>query len=188
MMSKLLLTTLAFLWINSNSSRATDAFHEQSFGEKVVDQAIAIVAAFSKEAQLPDISVFLKRIAKVESNWGKDPKTFRPNYHGGIWQVDRIGFNETKNTASHPRLKRILTAVQRIQILPDAAPIEWNSTAWEKCRIPVFSCLAARIYLATIAAPIPPSLIEQASYWKKHYNTEAGSGTEIDFISANILT
>ena len=38
----------------------------------------------------PDDKLFLRRLAFAESNDGLDPKTFRKNYFGGIWQVNIV--------------------------------------------------------------------------------------------------
>ena len=44
--------------------------------------------------------------------------------------------------------------------------------------------LFARLHLLRCPGPIPDSLEGQAAYWKKHYNTILGKGTEEGYISA----
>ena len=51
-----------------------------------------------------DDHMYMDRIACVESNNGLDLNTYRDGYYGGIYQVDRIGFEDTKDVASHPGL------------------------------------------------------------------------------------
>ena len=46
---------------------------------------------------------------------------------------------------------------------------------------PLYSGIAARLYLGNVAKPIPLTLQGQATYWKLHYN-RGGNGTEQDFI------
>ena len=60
--------------------------------------------------------------------------------------------------------------------------IDWTSTTWNDLEKPLYSGLAARLFLARLSAPIPTDLASQAQYWKTHYNTVAGSGTVQKFI------
>lgn len=60
--------------------------------------------------------------------------------------------------------------------------IDWTETTWNDLEKPLYSGLAARLFLARLSAPIPTDLESQAQYWKTHYNTEAGSGTVQKFI------
>ena len=120
---------------------------------------------------------FMQRVACMESNYGTDPNTYRPNYHGGIWQVDKIGFDDTQNVASHPGLKGKFEKIQT------ATGISWQDTSWDDLQKPMYSGIAARLYVSNIPAPIPTDVRGQAEYWKKYYNTEKGKGTVEDFIS-----
>lgn len=168
----------------SDMPRAVNS-EEKSSGEVAVDQAIALVAEFSRAAGLSDASVFLKRIAKAESDFGRHPATFRKDYYGGIWQVDKVGYQETKNVRAHPSLRRLHAALAKILARTGVAETDWIKTSWKDCLIPLYSCMAARLYLALIPAPIPDSLSDQAKYWKTHYNTPSGAGTEQHFIASN---
>ena len=53
-------------------------------GAAVVKEVVDKVNPFQI---FPHDNNFLCRIAQVESKFGQDVNTFRPNYHGGIWQV-----------------------------------------------------------------------------------------------------
>lgn len=141
-------------------------------GESVVKEVVAKL-----KAMFGDDKEFMYRIACVESNFGNHPNTYREGYHGGIWQVDKIGFADTQNVASHPRLKTKFETIQA------ATGISWKNASWEDLRKPLYSGIAARLLLLNIPESIPSSLEEQAKYWKKHYNTESGKGTVQDFIS-----
>ncbi len=119
---------------------------------------------------------FLRRIAFVESKDGTDRNTYRPGYHGGIWQVDGAGFRSTQDTASHPRLK------QRYQQIMKTFGIDWPTVQWTDLRKPLYSGIAARLFLLNICANIPRDVAGQAIYWKRYYNTAAGGGTVQKFV------
>ena len=52
----------------------------------------------------PNDHGFMDQLACVESNNGLHPGTYRKSYYGGIYQVDKIGFEDTQNVNSHPGL------------------------------------------------------------------------------------
>ncbi len=160
-------------------------FGDKNTGEIAVNKAIALAAHIFISHQNPIVYVFLKRIARVESDLGRHSGTFRQGYFGGIWQVDRIGFDETKNLRSHPGLSRLHDEIKQRFSWGGLPGVDWSKTSWEDCTIPAYSCVAARLYLATISEAIPQSLEGQANYWKKYYNTAAGAGTAQHFINAN---
>ena len=57
---------------------------DRAMGSAVVQ---AVVDLIREHCIYPDDRLFLRRLAYVESRDGMDPKTFRPGYFGGIWQV-----------------------------------------------------------------------------------------------------
>ena len=61
--------------------------------------------------------------------------------------------------------------------------IDWTMVKWTDLEKPLFSALAARLYLARLKEAIPSDVPCQAKYWKKHYNTVNGSGTVEKFIN-----
>ena len=117
------------------------------------------------------------RIACVESNFGNDANTYRDNYHGGIWQVDEIGFKDTQDVVSHNKL------TERFKQIRNATGINWQSVTWEDLRKPIYSGIAARLFLLNDPTVIPTNLMEQARYWKEYYNTKKGEGTVENFIN-----
>ncbi|KAJ7349516.1 hypothetical protein OS493_038869, partial [Desmophyllum pertusum] len=121
----------------------------------------------------PNDRKFLSRVAWVESKYGEDPGTYRSGYHGGIWQVDKIGYRET---VTQQGLKKYWDKIDA------KLGIDWTETTWEDLEKPLYSGLAARLFLARISAPIPTDLPPQAQYWKTYYNTSAGKGTVQKFI------
>ena len=88
-------------------------------------------------------------------------------------QVDLIGYRET---VLQQGLKKYWDRIK------DKLRIDWTETEWEDLEKPLYSGLAARLFLARIPAPIPSDLPAQAQYWKTYYNTSAGKGTVQKFI------
>ncbi len=154
-------------------------------GLSLVTASVRFTKSVSDKLGLADASVFLTRVARAESNLGLDARTYRANYHGGIWQVDDVAFRASQDTQSHPSLiakhQKIKEHFQRW----DGNPLSWKDLAWIECRRPAVSCLAARIFLSNIPQAIPTSLEDQAHYWKTHYNTSAGAGSVQHFIAVN---
>ena len=128
---------------------------------------------------------FLKDIAYVESKYGEDPNTFSDKvqtpgkaaepYYGGIWQVDKIAFEDTKDIKSHPGLAK------QHQKIKDELGIDWNKVKYQDLTSPLNSALAARLKLMTVPDKIPGDTEGRAAYWKNHYNTGAGKGTSDKF-------
>ena len=144
-----------------------------------------VVRAVTNKVQgvFGDDQQFLRRIAFVESKDGTDSSTYRSGYNGGIWQVDDIAFRATQDTSSHPGL------IQQYKKVKDAFGIDWPSVQWSDLRAPLYSGLAARLFLLTKPGNIPCDVAQQAAYWKIYYNTPSGAGTEQKFIDdINSLT
>ena len=154
------------------SMAQSDIYTPGASGSKIVNDAVSKV-----ESTLGVTNKLLQRTAFVESKNGKDPNTYRDGYHGGIWQVDRIGFEDTQNVASHKNLKGHFK-----KIYADLG-IDWPTVKYEELRKPLYSAIAARLKYLNIASPIPPSwqLTRQAEYWKEHYNTRSGKGSVSKF-------
>ena len=145
----------------------------QSSGAEVVE---ATVEKIQESGIFTNDNKFLRRIAYVESKDGTDSNTYREGYHGGIWQVDKIAFEDTQDTKSHSRLSKKFAKIK------SKFGIEWSCVKWKDVEKPLYSGLAARLFLSNIPEPIPIEIDEQARYWKEHYNTEEGKGTVKRFI------
>ena len=111
---------------------------------------------------------YIRRIAAVESNYGLDhAKTFRPGYHGGIWQMDEAIFEKTKDTSSYPALN------EKYDEIDSEFDIDWPNVKWEDLRKPFHGGLASHLYMNTCAnESIPSSVQDQARHWKNNYNRE----------------
>ena len=147
----------------------------ETSGTKVVE---SVVSKIQLSGIFDDDHSFLSRIAFVESKDGTDSNTYRAGYGGGIWQVDRIAFQATKDISSHPAL------VGKHKKIKKAFNIDWSSVQWMDLRKPFYSGIAARLFLSNIAKQIPPAsdTMGQAQYWKTHYNTDDGKGKAQKFI------
>ena len=111
----------------------------EAHGAQAVEAAVQTTQHLFSDTELADVSVFLRRIAKVESQYGEDSRTYRPHYFGGIWQMDRVAYEETKRVSAHPRLAKWHCAIQKKSAESGLRPIEWSSTRWEQLAAPV-SC------------------------------------------------
>ncbi|XP_067662565.1 uncharacterized protein [Haliotis asinina] len=109
---------------------------------------------------------FLRRLAYVETRDGTDTKTYRPGYDGGIWQIDQDKFNQIKSSSTSSGL------IGKVQSLFN---IDWNTVQWSDLRKPLYSGLAAALYLSTITEPLPQGVENQGSYYKKYFRDDPHS-------------
>lgn len=161
-----------FIWLPEVKTQGQDLTRTpESSGTPVVLATVGLIresGIFSDDRQL------LRRIAWVESRDGTDSLTYRQGFHGGIWQVDLIAFQDTLNTTFG--LGSTLREIQR------HFGIEWQSVRWEDLRKPLYSALAARLILSNVTESIPlaSDVAAQASYWRRYYNNV---GAEARFIA-----
>lgn len=57
---------------------------DRNGGPAVVE---AVVDAIAQSCIFPNDNLFLRHLAKVETNDGLDPRTYNQFYSGGIWRV-----------------------------------------------------------------------------------------------------
>lgn len=88
-----------------------DPLLSEGKGEDVVCQTIALI---KQSGIFADDANILRRIAYTESQFGTHPNTYRSGYHGGIWQVDRIGFDDAKDINSHPSLGKLWPKIEKL--------------------------------------------------------------------------
>ena len=165
------------------NAQTDDTREPEASGEAVVEATVNLIGYYLQESttSLPDDKELLRRIALVETRYGTDNDTYRDNYHGGIWQVDEDMFIETKVILKSP--SRLDANIMQFM------GIDWHATTWEDLRKPLYSGLAARLFLSGIVEPIPlaSDVSGQAKYWKAHYDLPSGPGTEEEFIQAVLL-
>ena len=146
-----------------------------TFGTDVVEAAVALVeesAIFLIDNQ------FLRRLAWVESQDGKMSDTYRSGYFGGIWQVDDPNLLATQNVADYPDLTSVFNSLQ-VQF-----NIEWSSVQPQDLLEPLFSALAARIFMSTVSDPIPlaSDIQGQGLYWQNHYRPNETADTFVQLV------
>ena len=152
--------------------RYPDVFRSHGKGENISRDAVNLT-----ESVLGGTNDLLFKIAWVESRFGEHSGTYRRGYYGGIFQVDRKGFQATQDVRSHPGLRRKFQKIER------AFCIKWRDVRWWELRKPLYSAIAARLFLSNKPGAIPSSLKGQALYWKNYYNSGAGAGTATKFLN-----
>ncbi len=143
----------------------------EASGSDVVRAAVnRIQAMFGFDRQL------LRRIAFVESRDETDTDTYRPGYNGGIWQVDEDKFLSTQDTNR--------SSTQNVAVRT-AFNIDWPSVQWRDLRIPLYSGIAARLFLLNISdtESIPCDVPGQAAYWSTHYSSNTIVETYIEDVT-----
>ena len=150
-------------FVDETTLTEADIFSPDKTGHRIVELCIGKLK--SPDFNMPDDNQFLKRIAYVMSEFGKNMKT-----KGGIWQVTPTAFEDTMDTRAH---KLLPGKYQRIW---KAFKIDWKSVSYKDLDKPFYSALAARLYLSNYPEYIPPAhrIADQAEYWK--FNYMAGSG------------
>ncbi|XP_020604854.1 uncharacterized protein LOC110043706 [Orbicella faveolata] len=154
----------------SKCDACADPYTPKGKGNAVVAE---VVNKINNLGIFPNDHKFLCRVAWVESKYGQARGTYRSGYYGGIWQVDSIGYRET---VIQKRLKKYWDQIKA------RLGIDWTKTQWQDLEKPLYSGLAARLFLVRFRAPIPSDVLSQARYWKRYYNTSAGKGTVQKFI------
>ena len=147
---------------------------EEASGSAVV---LASISRIRQSEIFPSDNELLRRIAFVETRDGTNSDTYREGYHGGIWAVSEALFQDTQDASSNPSLSSLF------QQIDSFFGINWSTVLWNDLRKPLFSALAARIYLNIVpeAIPLAINIQSQGEYWQRNYNF-LGSLTE--FLSA----
>jgi hypothetical protein len=128
-------------------------------GEDVVD---AVDAKIQAALIFPEDHRFMVRVAYMESQFGIKADTYRPQFFGGIWQIDAAEFVRTQDPAHAAIFQKIQAEFS----------IDWPSITWQDLEKPLYSGLAFRILVETFGAPVPDTIALQADYWKQYYNTD----------------
>lgn len=121
----------------------------------------------------------LRRIAYAETQDGNDPSTYS-NFNGGIWGLNETKYNETKTNAHKlAQLQKVMPEISRI------LGINWLNTTWDDLRKPLYSAIAARLYMLilanyTIDIPLGSEVSDQGVYWSRYYTSS--NGTASDFV------
>ena len=109
----------------------------------------------------------LRRIAYVETADGTNAFTYAPGYSGGIWGVRHNVLEYTKK-ASSIILNKIFNEFR----------INWTEVEMEQMKMPLYSAIAARIYLQQYDSNLSNSAM-QKSVWQA-YNGEKRCADDYD--------
>ncbi|CAI8020542.1 von Willebrand factor A domain-containing protein 2 [Geodia barretti] len=116
---------------------------------------------------------FLRRMAKVESDNGRDVGL------GGIWRVDSGTFKD---------MDEFILSQQETPTLQSQFEehfcFSWSANVtprkYSAMDVPLYSALTVMVYLSSIGQSIPQDTEDQADFWTKHLNR---NGVEQEFIS-----
>ncbi|KAK7095217.1 hypothetical protein V1264_006656 [Littorina saxatilis] len=135
-----------------------------AFGSSVVD---AVVERIRSRCVFSEDRLFLRRVAQVVSRDGEDSATYRPNFNGGIWQVNETMFRATK-ACSTPDIQSACNYIS------SSFGIDWPAVTWSDLRKPLYSGLAAALStLLTLGSrTMPGSITEQADLWVEMYGEQ----------------
>ena len=134
-------------------------------GPEVAETVVTIIESAEIFSDNRNIHPYVRRIAWIESKDGLDNGTYRKDYHGGIWQVDKSLFLVTQNTS-------IPILIDKHKLVKKRFDTDWMKIHWEDLRIPLWSGLAVCLYMCTIEEEIPSSISKQAEHWNKLYNNK----------------
>ncbi|XP_067662240.1 uncharacterized protein [Haliotis asinina] len=143
--------------------------HAGANGPDVVTTVVDIIRT---NCILPEDKLFLRRLAYVETRDGSLPKTYGdPNNSGGIWQVSSSMLAQTQG--NQPEMRPLYTIIQ------NSLHINWTTVQWSDLRKPLYSGLAAALYLTLQTShpgvDIPLKIEEQATFWRDKYHSGGNS-------------
>ncbi|XP_067679055.1 uncharacterized protein [Haliotis asinina] len=161
-MKTVCVTVLFCSWVGVVASEIDLTRQDKQKGAEVVQAAIDRIrdgCIFSQDR------LFLRRLAYVESRDGLDPKTYRSGYYGGIWQVDESMFKQTVPCPS--AIRDVCNDIQT------NIGIDWSRVQWRDLLKPLYSGLAASLYIQLKqGSTIPGSVDAQSRIWKSIYQPQ----------------
>jgi hypothetical protein len=127
-----------------------------------------VTRRIQESGNFSDDKGLLLRLAWVESRYGWNSDVFHRNdsIPVGIWRMNKIALEDTKNVYLHPHLEK-----KHADIL-NVFGINWKTVTTLDLHRPLISGLAARLFLTNKPGIIPSNAREQAEYWKNYYNTD----------------
>ena len=137
----------------------------EAAGSKLVETVLIRIEA-AKISEDDQMYNYLRRVARVESSDGLDDSTYRDGYHGGLWQVDEPLFLVTQDNTTYPQL------TDKHKLVNDQFKVDWMTMQWRELRKPLWSGMAACLYMCAVGGKIPSSISKQAEHWSKNYNSK----------------
>ena len=155
------------------SAKSDKTYEWNGSGVKIVDEVIKKINASGLFEYDYDM---MRRISYVESRFGDNLTMINGNNKGGIWQVDDLMFNTiNKNWEQHFSLKVIIMQVRNY------FGIDFREVDRKDLLKPIYSGLAARIWIHITEQNIPNDIDEQANLWKKFYDRGRSDISAKDF-------
>lgn len=126
------------------------------------DVVQAVVDIIGQKCIFKNDRLFVRRMAYVESEDGRDRSTFQPGFFGGIWRISKMKYEATKlcNGALVKFCDDIRTHFN----------IEWRKTTWKDLLKPFYSGLAAYLSLALNGQDVPGDPVKQEATWRKVFH------------------
>lgn len=162
-MKLLLVTALLLFLLGANGGRKKlqipdDLLSTNAKGWQTISKATSILKS---SKVFPSDRNLLKRIALVESSLNKTSS------QGGLWNVGTCAFwGVTQNRGKYgKRLKKIQKMVRR------KFGITWTKLTYDQLQRPMYSLIAARMYLYIILTDgIPRGATAQGKVWSNYYH------------------
>lgn len=133
-----------------------------------IDVILDAVELMKKTNIFSDDHHLIKRIAIVEASYNRTAND------GGLWQVEKCAFlGVTQNRRKYRKLAALQKQVRR------RLGITWSKVRHYDLRRPLYSIVAARLYLEVILDSFPRKLKNQARFWGTRYHQCLESGKNI---------
>ncbi|CAG2188029.1 unnamed protein product [Mytilus edulis] len=144
-------------------------------GSDVVE---AVVNLIREACIFPNDKLYLRRLAYVESMDGLEANTYRPNYYGGIWQIDQDMFQQIATA-------KVLDDAKKM--IKQSIGIDWSKVQWADLAKPLYSGLAASLFTLLKAGNngIPRGIEYQANFWVN--TSRPGQLANVFFTKSNKL-
>lgn len=133
-----------------------------------IDVILDAVELMKKTNIFSDDHHLIKRIAIVEASYNRTAND------GGLWQVEKCAFlGVTQNRRKYKKLAALQKQVRR------RLGITWSKVRHFDLRRPLYSIVAARLYLEIILDTFPRKLRNQARLWGTRYHQCLESGKNV---------
>ena len=129
------------------------------YDAKGINVIVASVDLVYEAGIFPEDYNFMRRIALTEEALN------RTSTNGGLWNVDECAFRDvTQNIEKYTRLPAMQKSIKR------TFGIKWSKLRHTELRKPLYSLLAARIFLALTVTNPPRGLRHQGRVWSQQYH------------------
>lgn len=159
----------------------SDELLAKDYQNMSIQEIINDVASFySEEFGVENAAGFMTRIGNIESRLGTHRNTYRRIGKG--WpQIDPIAYKDLQERLRH-RPDRVEAIEQRYGFNP--LNVNHNDLNKHPLR-DLYAAVFQREYLMRFPGNLPRTLEEEASWWKKNYNTYKGAGTVERYLREN---